>query len=125
MWLAKTKKKVIKPVTDRKADKIGQRIYVDLSSTLACSLGGSKYWMLVVDQLSKYKWSVFLKKKSELAKALVEIIKEIKYSGKRVEFKRCDNSGYNTVIKRELIENNLTEIKLEFTATYTPQFNVF
>ena len=39
----------------------------DVSSIKAKSLGGAKFWLLVMDDATGYVWSYFIKKKSEVA----------------------------------------------------------
>ena len=41
--------------------------YTDISSIDAKSVGGGKYWILIVDEATKFKWSIFVKKKIEIA----------------------------------------------------------
>jgi len=123
MSIGKSEKKDPKKTTTRKASEPGERIYVDISYTFEPSMGGSKYWLLVIDQFTKFKWSRFIKKKSDLAINLVEIIKLIRFDNYQVKYIRCDNAGENQVIKKTMIDNEMFGMKLEYTTPYTPQFN--
>ena len=64
------------------------------------SMGGSNYWVLIVDQATKFKWSFFVKFKDEMAETISEMIKKIIASGKEVIFVRCDKAGENKMIEK-------------------------
>ena len=84
-------------------------------------MGGSNFWILVVDQATKYKWSRFVKFKDEMATTINNIIKMIEKKGNKVRYVRCDNAGENTTIEEEIKENKLTMITMEFTSPRTPE----
>jgi hypothetical protein len=44
----------------------GERLYVDISSIKERSIGGAKFWALIVDDCTVYCWSFVLKNKSDL-----------------------------------------------------------
>jgi len=52
----KAKQKSVKKVTSNKAEKVGERMYMDISGSFNPSIGGSTYWVLVVDD---YSWMGF------------------------------------------------------------------
>ena len=64
--LAKARQKNLPRVADNKATRKGERICLDISSVRHESIGGSKFWVLLVDEFTKFKWSKFLKQKSDL-----------------------------------------------------------
>lgn len=70
---AKAKQKNISKEVTRETT-IGQKMLIDISSIKAKSYGGSKFWLLLMDDASDYCWSYFLKKKSELADCVVNKI---------------------------------------------------
>ena len=37
----------------------GERMYIDISSIQQISFGGAQYWLLIVDEATKMKWSYF------------------------------------------------------------------
>ena len=41
------------------------------------SLGGSKFWALVVDDFPDYMWENFFNKKSDLSKNIIPILKKL------------------------------------------------
>ena len=75
--IGKSKHKKISKFTETKATKTGKRLFIDISSVNIESYGGSKYWAIVVDDYSDFKWCVFMKKKSMLTSKVVPIIKEL------------------------------------------------
>ena len=40
-------------------------MYLDISSLRKSGIGGRQYWVMLVDEATKYKKSFFLKKKNE------------------------------------------------------------
>ena len=102
----------------------GERLCTVISYVQHKILGGSLYWVLVVYQTTKYKWSVFVKHKSDMARTIVEIVKEIKVKHqKQVRYIRCDNAGENLLIEKEIITNKIKNINIKFTAPRTPEQN--
>ena len=55
----------------------GERICFDISSVQQKSYGGSKFWLLIVDQCTDMSWSYFLKRKSDLATTMIKFIKDL------------------------------------------------
>ena len=55
--------------------KKGERLYIDISSIKKRSYGGSKFWVLIMDDYTKMKWSIFLEKKSELTDKVIPFLK--------------------------------------------------
>jgi len=60
-----------------KSTKPGYCMYIDLTSSKYISAGGSKYWLLAVDEATQMKFSMFLKQKSEVKESFVPFLKEI------------------------------------------------
>jgi hypothetical protein len=56
----------------------GERLYVDISKIKGTSFGGSKFWLLVIDDFSSHCWSYLLKKNDKSKDELVDFIKELK-----------------------------------------------
>ena len=48
-------------------------MYLDISSMRKPSMGGSQHWVMLVDEATKYKKSVFLKKKNEQVEPIILI----------------------------------------------------
>ena len=78
---------------------------------------------MLVDEATKYKKSLFLKKKNEQVDPIIDGIKALKARHKiQVKIIRCDNAGENKVLERESDKNELGII-FECTAPGTPQQN--
>ena len=52
--LERQNRKKVAKWTQTKASKPGERLYMDISSMKERSLGGSKFWALIVDDYSDY-----------------------------------------------------------------------
>ena len=79
----------------KKNENPGERLGFDLSSVKTESLGGSKYWLLVVDHATDHAWSFFLKSKSLVPETMWKFVNELKSKKYRVKYLRCDNAGEN------------------------------
>ena len=116
-------KNVPKAISDEKgSSKPGERLFFDISSVKATGLGGSKYWLLVVDDATDMTWSIFLKKKSELSKKMLDFLSVLKTQGISVSYFRCDNGGENVKFQAECAKKGWN-VDFEFTAPGTPQQN--
>ena len=101
----------------------GETLFLDLSTIKYTSQGGKNHWILLVDDYSKYVWSMFVKKKSDLAETVKETLKTLINNHKlKIQKIRCDNAGENKMLK-ELIDNESWGVKMEYTAPGTPQQN--
>ena len=56
----------------------GDQMYLDISSMTQASLGGNKYWALILDEATRYKRSFFLKKKNDQIEVIIDSLKELK-----------------------------------------------
>jgi hypothetical protein len=84
--LAKEKAKAVPKSIEVKATKCGERLFIDISGPYTKSITGSEYWLLVVDDSSKKKWSCFLKKKSEIGKQLAPLLLQLETSDRKCSF---------------------------------------
>jgi predicted secreted protein len=73
----------------------GERVYLDISSIKDVGYGGSKFWVLIVDDYTNYCWSIFLKNKSELKEKMFPLLTDLKIAGIDIKHIRCDDSGEN------------------------------
>jgi hypothetical protein len=55
----------------------GEVIYINVSSNKERNLGGTKFWVVVVDDYSDYCWSIFLKNKSDLKTKIINLLKDL------------------------------------------------
>jgi hypothetical protein len=93
--LAKAQQKQVPKTASQKAEKPGEQLYVDLLGPYAKSIGGSTYWLLMVDKVSKYKWSMFLTQKSQIGqkvKPILQWLQLLKFTNK---FIQSNNAGKN------------------------------
>jgi hypothetical protein len=120
--IAKAKAKNIGKINENKTTTPGERLYLDISSVNKPSYGGSKYWLLIVDEASRFKWSYFLKSKDELKIKMIELIEWMTSQDKKIKFLRCDNAGENIALQQQCKKLNL-QIIFEYTAPNTPQQN--
>ncbi len=80
----------------------GKRFLLDISSVKGRSYGGSKFWILIVDEAKDMKWSFFVKKKNELAEKVFGLIKQLRMQYEcRVQIIRMDNAGENQMLKEQ------------------------
>ena len=99
--IGKAKQKKVAKWTQTKASKPGERLYyIDISSMKERSLGGSKFWALIVDDYSDYMWGRFFNKKSDLSDNVMPILKKLFMQGKEVKYIRCNNAGENKSLEK-------------------------
>ena len=117
------KTSIIPKVKNSKTTIPGQRFYCDISSTQEKSYGGSQYWVIIVDETSRMKWSHFIKKKSEMGNVIACFLKHIiVQENKKPKWIRNDNAGENQSIKQFCLKKNIS-INIENTSPHTPQQN--
>lgn len=127
---AKARQKDIGPAPAEQSKVPGERIFMDISGCDHTSAGGSKYWGMCVDDCSKFKWSFFLKKKSDLPAMMISFVKQLRAKGFPIKTIRMDNAGENLDFKAqaEAAEDKYKDkeclnIDFEITPRHTPQHN--
>jgi Reverse transcriptase (RNA-dependent DNA polymerase) len=121
--VAKARQKNLNKFVLSKTNVSAERLYMDISSIRMKSVGGSKFWVLLVDEATDVKWSFFLTKRSELSEKLIPMLKTISLvSTHRIKYMRCDNSGENVKLSEQCQQQGLG-IQFEFSAPGTPQQN--
>jgi hypothetical protein len=112
--LAGGMKESFNKTTDNRTDIKIRRLHVDLSGVKATSVRGYKYFLLVVDDATRYTWIALVKDKS--AASILPAFKEIKSwiekesQGQKVVFVRADNGKgefgieFQTHLKNEGIQ---------------------
>jgi transposase InsO family protein len=99
-------------------------LHMDLFGPIAyISIGGSKYYLVIVDDYSCFTWVFFLQEKSHTQETLKGFLRQAQNEfGLRIKKIRSDNG---TKFKNSQIEGFLEEegIKHEFSSPYTPQQN--
>jgi hypothetical protein len=85
----------------------GERLYINISSIKERSLGGAKFWALIVYDYTDYCWSFVLKNKSDLKVKIKTLLTDLKITNQNVRLIRCDNAGENMTMKMILRSNHL------------------
>ena len=100
-------------------------MYIDISSIKKRSYGGSKFWVLIVDDFTKMKWSIFLKNKSELTDKVIPFLKTMHEEVKVIiQSIGCGNAGENKILEDNCKKTTrLPHIKFQYTPRDTQQFN--
>ena len=106
------------------ATECGRRMFLDVTEICNLSLDGQKYLAALTDEFSSKKFSMFLKKKSELIPVTIEILQKIYVEYKTTVQKiRMDNAGENLHFQHELNKNPVLRFMgttIQYTAPYTP-----
>ena len=99
---------------------------MDVSSVKQKTYLGSKYWLLVLDEFTKMKWSFFLKAKSELPEKMILFLTKLQaktgnpVKDVTVRYIRCDGAGENKALQEMCGKRQeLAHINFEFTARNT------
>ncbi len=117
--MGKDHQKAVKKSTENRAKKRCERLFVDVRSLPNESLAGSRYWILIVDNATRYKWSYFIRTKDELVNTMGRfLIKKLNNHG--IKYLRCDNAGENMKLSNVCDRYG---IEIEYTAPNTPQQN--
>jgi hypothetical protein len=76
--LAKIRQRNVGKTTEKTSEIPGERLMVDISSVRSPSLGGSKFWIMVLDDCTDMCWSMFVSAKSHLPEQVVMLIKRLR-----------------------------------------------
>jgi hypothetical protein len=116
---AKSKQNAVPNESETKSIIPGERLYIDTSSVKAKTFGGSKFWLLVVDDCTDVAWSAFLNKKGDQVERLITLIKELAIKHKvSVKYIRCDNASENGALEKECTKQGLG---IQFKNTQAPE----
>jgi hypothetical protein len=101
----KIKQRNVGKITENKSEIPGERLFIDIGSIKAESYGGSKFWVLVLDDCTDKCWSFFIRRKSDMPEKVVELVKKLRsdkqYTIKHIVKKiRCDNAGENNALEK-------------------------
>ena len=86
-------------------------------------MGGSQYWLLIVDESTKYKCSYFLSSKDGSIHKIIMHIQDMNNTGTPVKSLICDNAGKNKTLKNAFLKSKIKSIKFKYTSPRTPQQN--
>jgi hypothetical protein len=121
--MANARKPKVPKSTETVAEKLGERIFIDISSIKSKSYGGTKFWLLVVDDKSDKSWSFFLKNKSDQGDTMLTFLKQMVKDKTPVSWIRADNAGENLTLQKLIEQDPHLKAKLEKTPRDTPQYN--
>jgi hypothetical protein len=119
----KARQKKVAKSTEKQSTHPFEKLYVDISTMATTSVGGKKNWVLIVDEFTHMKWSIFLKNKSEFPQKMVNFVKKMSNENHQLKLIRLDNSGENAKFQELLADNNFGHILFQYTAPRTPQHN--
>jgi hypothetical protein len=97
----------------------GEQLYLDTSSIKSTAIDGIKFWCLLVHEVSKMKWSFFLKKKSEQINKLLPFHKVVR-TQKALKNICCDNASKNISLD-SACKTEALGLTFEFTSLGTSQ----
>jgi hypothetical protein len=121
---AKIRMKNIPNENDNITTKKGEFLLIDISWIGTATYAGNRYWLLVMDEYTKFLWSFFLKTKDETKHNVINLILDLqKDKIIKVTFICYDNSGENKDIQQENIQIPKIKIQFKFAAPDTPQQN--
>ena len=119
---AKARRNAAPKSMNTRSNRRAGHVFVVLGGSMpATSLGGSKYVLICVDDFSRFKINRFLKKKSDAATALKNIIAEfITPAGLKIGSIRTDEGGeFEGEFPQVLDSHDITH---EFTPPDTPKY---
>lgn len=120
--LGKQTRQVFPAATSYRADKILELVHGDLCGLISPStLAGNKYIFVLIDDHSRYMWTILLKEKSDALEKFKSFVKIVEQESKeKIQTFRTDRGG--EFVSRDF--NDFCEsngIKRHLTAPYTPQ----
>ena len=108
---------------ENKATRVGERLYMDISSVNTHTFGANKYWLLVVGKFFDMCWSAFLRNKCDLSKHMMMIVKKLNgLNNVNVKYIRCEDAGENKAFEKNSILASLN-LTFKYTGPGSPQYN--
>ena len=99
----------------------GETIFVDMTGPFLNILIGDWYWISVVDNYSRYSWSLFTKTKSQLPKKMEKCIEKMTSCGTPAKYLCIDKAGeHQSKLQRASKKENVT---LKYRTPHTLQLN--
>jgi hypothetical protein len=80
------KQKDVPKTTETKSEVPGERVFLDVSCALHKTMGGSKFWLMMVDDATGMAWSHMLKKMSDATKEVISFLQRMKSRGTLVKY---------------------------------------
>jgi len=111
------------PTNINKSKRPLQLIHIDFVGPISESIYDTKYFLSILDDFSRYGWTIFMKNKSEFFELFINWINKIEnISDLKIKFIRSDNG---LEFKSKEFNNfcNKRGITQQFTVPYNPQQN--
>ena len=71
------------------------------------TVNGSKYWIFIVDDMTRKSWSKFKHSKSEMSKIVDKHVEFLRGYRHIVKYVRCDNEGEHQTKLQKVCEKNV------------------
>ena len=120
--LAKAKQQSVPKFITSATSYPGEKVYYDITPMRFSSYGGSKNWLLIVDDYSDFCTSLFLKTRDETKEKFIQWVNLMENYGIKIKYVRCDNAKENVQLG-EHMKHSGKGIIFQFTAPGTPQQN--
>jgi len=120
---ANARQKNVAKVTKVMAQKIGERLYIDISSVEQKAHDGARFWVLVVDDKSNKSWSFFVSHRDQQVDPVFELLLLLHKNKTPVKYIRADNAGENKLLQEAVHNHRFLKITFEFTPRNSPQCN--
>ncbi|CAM9887516.1 unnamed protein product, partial [Chrysoparadoxa australica] len=117
----KGQQKAVPKSTETRATRKLERVLVDTAPMSSRSLGGSRNWIMVVDDATRMMWSFFREYRNQLAEVMEDFFEAAKARGEPVKYLRADNAGEHQGRLQAVCRKH--GVQLEYTASNTPQQN--
>jgi transposase InsO family protein len=109
---------------DKRKQEILELVHTDVCGPMQTrSLGGAYYFLIFIDDITRYTWVYFMRNKSDVFEYFKEFKNMVeKQTGKSIKILRSDQGGeYTSGAFIRYCKNN--EIQQQFTVPHTPQQN--
>jgi hypothetical protein len=117
------KQKDVPKIMETKSETPEERVFLDISYAQCNTMGGSMFWLMMVDDATGMAWSRMLKRKSDTTEVVMSFLRRMKARGTPVKYICCDNSGENKDLMNKGSESqDLTDVEFEFTARDSPPY---
>lgn len=129
---AKQKNVVKESISEDKAEKPGDRVFLDLTTISVPRADGTLYRINqknlrgIVDQASGKKWGSFSTTKNGMVEPTMRWLSQMKAMGIHIKCIRMDPAGENFALKKECESakwHHIQPLKFEITSRDTPQHN--
>jgi hypothetical protein len=118
---AKQRANAVSKLSTARASKTGQGMLINTSGPYNRSLGGSTYWVKMMDEYRRKSKESYAKRKSEVPNIAEKHMEYCKKLGLKIEFLRCKSAGKHQA--KLIAACNCHGTAMECTAPGTPLQN--